>query len=207
MVMPEDIFNRLCRVYCRDQNIIDNLWREISDGYSAPGRYYHTLDHIVQVLEELNSVWKYIKETDVCLFAVFYHDLIYDPLSGNNEEESAAIAGSRMSRLNVDERSIQACENFIMATKGHLPDDDNDINYFNDADLSILGKADHLYTGYAQLIRKEYSMFPDEIYNPSRRKVLHHFLNMERIFKSEAFHKKYEIPARQNIQKELSGLH
>jgi predicted metal-dependent HD superfamily phosphohydrolase len=206
MIMPEDVFYRICKIYCQDEDFIEILWKEIMDHYSSPGRYYHSLNHIIQFLKELEPFLKDIKEADAFLFAAFYHDLIYNPLSGSNEEESAGVAELRLSKLNVPQRSIDACKKFILATKDHFLNANEDINYFTDADLSILGKDDEIYTGYAQLIRKEYAMLPDEIYKPARKRILQHFLNMDRIYKTEIFYKKYEKPARQNIKKELLDL-
>ena len=60
---------------------------------------------------------------------------------------------------------------------------ENDINLFTDADLAILGAEPEIYKNYAAAIRQEYSVFPDPIYIPGRKKVLLHFLKMERLFK------------------------
>jgi predicted metal-dependent HD superfamily phosphohydrolase len=52
-------------------------------------------------------------------------------------------------------------------------------------------------------VRKEYLIYPDLIYNPGRKKVLHHFLAMDRIFKTDFFYNKFEQQARQNLRKEI----
>jgi predicted metal-dependent HD superfamily phosphohydrolase len=49
-------------------------------------------------------------------------------------------------------------------------------------------------------------MYPDFLYRPGRRKVLQHFLDMERIFKTEEFASKFEKQARVNLGWELRGL-
>ena len=91
----------------------------------------------------------------------------------------------------------------ILETKGHSISKDNDTNFFTDADLSILGLDWDLYSEYAQNVRKEYSNYPTIIYKMGRRKVLKHFLVMERIFKTDHFFEKFEVLARENLRREL----
>ena len=81
---------------------------------------------------------------------------------------------------------------------------DTDTNLFTDADLAILGTDWNSYKKYYQQIRKEYSIYPDMIYNPGRKKVLHHFLHMERIYKTVWFYNRYEQQAIINLEKELN---
>jgi len=75
-----------------------------------------------------------------------------------------------------------------------------------DADLAILGKDWKDYENYIHQIRKEYSIYPDFLYNPGRKKVLIHFLEFDEIFKTNHFKEKYENIARENIQREISML-
>lgn len=44
------------------------------------------------------------------------------------------------------------------------------------------------------------------MYNRGRKKALKHFLEMDRIFKTDYFFQKYENQARINLQKELEIL-
>jgi predicted metal-dependent HD superfamily phosphohydrolase len=93
----------------------------------------------------------------------------------------------------------------ILATKEHQRSDD-ETNLFTDADLSVLGADRETYLLYVQQIRAEYSIYPDILYNPGRKKVLEHFLNMENIFKTNEFRTKYESAARKNLEAEIRLL-
>jgi predicted metal-dependent HD superfamily phosphohydrolase len=108
--------------------------------------------------------------------------------------------------MNVTEEKVALCYSQVLATKGHTISKDNDTNLFTDADLSILGKDPVTYQTYASQIRKEYSIYPTLIYNPGRKKVLNHFLAMDRIFKTDHFYSRYEAAARKNIGDELRVL-
>lgn len=136
----------------------------------------------------------------------FYHDLIYNASSSGNEEKSAEAAQKRLQQLGVPATKIRNCVDQILATKGHTMSDDTDTNIFTDADLSILGHDSAVYTAYYKNIRKEYSIYPDFMYNPGRKKVLQHFLAMPRIFKTDHFYDTYEAQARINLQAELETL-
>lgn len=59
---------------------------------------------------------------------------------------------------------------------------------------------------YTKQIRKEYSIYPDFLYKPGRKKVLEHFLQLENIFKTDYFKTKYEVQARKNIESEWRNL-
>jgi predicted metal-dependent HD superfamily phosphohydrolase len=63
-----------------------------------------------------------------------------------------------------------------------------------------------LYSDYYKNVRKEYSIYPNLLYNPGRKKVLKHFLAMGKIFKTDYFYQKFEKNARLNLQKELDLL-
>ncbi|PZT98199.1 MAG: hypothetical protein DI622_22645 [Chryseobacterium sp.] len=139
-------------------------------------------------------------------FSVFYHDIIYDSSSKSNEEKSADFAKERLQQLNINETDISEIYHQILATKAHQNSDNKDLNYLLDADLSILGKDLEIYIDYTRKIRKEYSIYPDLLYKPGRKKVLKHFLEMENIFKTDYFREKYEKQARKNIEWEIDNL-
>ena len=79
-------------------------------------------------------------------------------------------------------------------------------NLFTDADLSILGSDSIAYKAYVENVRREYSMYPDFLYKPGRKKVLIHFLSVESIFKTNEFATRFEAQARKNVNDELSKL-
>jgi predicted metal-dependent HD superfamily phosphohydrolase len=140
------------------------------------------------------------------LFTLFYHDLFYNALKSDNEEQSALIAEKRMKQICAPQEAIDDCKRQILATKAHLDDSDKDTNLFTDADLSILGHDWETYSGYYKSVRKEYSLYPDLIYNPGRKKVLKHFLNMGRIYKTDYFYLRFEEQAKGNLLREMEML-
>ena len=204
--MLKETFVKLAATYTDDSLLINELWEEIETAHSAAKRHYHTLRHLENLLHQLKAVKDQVNNWDVVLFTLYYHDIIYNPLKDNNEEKSAELAEARLSVLAVPAVLAQRCKQQILATKKHLPDSDPDTNYFTDADLSVLGLDWPAYSAYAEGVRKEYAIYPDLLYKPGRKKVLQHFLQMERIFKTDYFYHKLEASAKRNLQQELEGL-
>lgn len=196
-------FSKLLSKYSDNQILKTDYWQEIEKSYSQKSRKYHNLTHLDNMILELEEVNDKITDYDCILFSIFYHDIIYKATSKDNEEKSGEIAKIRLEKLNIPQEKIVRIYNQILATKSHKKSEDSDTNFLLDADLAILGQDWKIYENYTQQIRKEYSIYPDFLYNPGRKKVLIHFLEFEEIFKTDYFKEKYEEKARENIQREI----
>lgn len=200
------IFFELIQKYTNDQRLIEPLWAEIEKNYSKKKRYYHNLTHLDHLYFQLSKIKTEINDWDTLLFSLFYHDVIYNASKRDNEEKSAALAKENLLLISYPIEKINTCYEQIIATKSHAVSDNNDTNFFTDADLSILGQSWENYEVYYKQVRKEYAIYPDFLYNPGRKKVLQHFLSMERIYKTDYFFEKFEEQARVNLQLELDKL-
>jgi len=205
--MLEKEFVALVLRYTTNQELATTLWKEIETVFGEEERKFHNLSHLEQIITALLPFQKQIEDWDTLLFAVFYHDFVYDVVQyvtdNNNEDKSADKAEEVLKKLNYPAEKIERCRQHILATKKHELSSDPDTNFLTDADLSILGQSPDEYETYHKQIRKEYFIFPDPIYHAGRQKVLHQFLHMERLFKTDAFHQQYEELAKENMQREL----
>lgn len=199
-------FSENCFLFTADKILVGQLWSDIEKKHTEKGRHYHDLSHLENMFAELEALRSKIGNFTEISFSVFYHDVIYDAISKSNEEKSAEFAASDLQQLKVPYDAIERISNQIIATKLHQKSGDRDTNYFLDADLSILGKDLETYIDYAKKIRKEYFIYPDLLYQPGRKKVLKHFLALERIFKTEYFIDRYEVKARENMLAEMESL-
>ncbi len=204
--MLKEVFFQLLDRYTEDATHINSLWDTIYKQHSKKNRYYHTLAHLEHLYNQLLKLKNSIQDWDMVVFALFYHDYIYNPLKQDNEEQSAKKAESILKDLSVSKQKITLCKDIISATKGHHIANNEDINYFTDADLSILGSDWETYQTYFSNVRKEYKYYPDFIYNKGRIKVLHHFMAMPRIFKTPYFYELYEHQAKNNLKQEIDIL-
>lgn len=206
--MLESVFNQLVLHYTNDAQCVGELWHELLKKYGNRRRHYHNLSHLEHMYQELAPVKSNIEDWNTVLFALFYHDAVYNPLRRDNEAESAKLALLQLCDLLPFSERFK-CSFLILATAGHEQIDefnDSDTDFFLDADLAIFGQAWDTYAAYAKNIRKEYAVYPDFLYNRGRKDALWHFLQREQIFKTQQFFEKYEKQARLNLGTELKQL-
>jgi predicted metal-dependent HD superfamily phosphohydrolase len=204
--MLQTIYTELFAQYTKDIDKVNECWAEVEERHSNAGRYYHTLSHLENLIKQLSLFKESIEDWDTVLFSVFYHDIVYDVLAKDNEEQSVEMAADRLLVLAIPAAKVDKCKEQILATKSHDLSTNKDTNLFTDADLSILGQSWEQYKAYYQEVRLEYNIYPDAVYNPGRIKVLEHFLQMPQLFKTEEFRNLYEATARENISKEIKTI-
>jgi predicted metal-dependent HD superfamily phosphohydrolase len=193
--------------YSTDEPLLLQEFDHLITHYSTINRFYHNLQHIHNLLLLQQQYAEEIKDHDTIGFAIFYHDLVYDVMKNDNEEESALAAGRFLQQTNVPVTQAEKVMAYIRATKSHDGNSpDNDLLLFLDFDMAILGSSAGEYQQYVQQIRLEYNSYNDTAYNMGRSKVLQHFLQMPHIYSTETFRNKYEQQARENINAELAAL-
>ena len=204
--MVEETFTSLILRHSDSISLAEEYYDELLQRYSERSRYYHNLNHLKHLLLQILPLASQVDDMDAVLFALYYHDIVYRVMRRDNEERSAKLASSRLKVLGLEDNRIDRCKKHILATKSHEMSPDADTNFFTDADLSVLGQDWLTYKSYTEAIRREYAIYPDMIYKPGRKKVIEHFLWMEKIFKTEPFFAKYEQQARINLARELEEL-
>jgi len=208
--MIKDAFQTLVRQYAATPEAADHLWQEIEIAYTEADRHFHNLDHLNHLLRELQPLQPKIKEWETLLLSLVYHDVVYDVtqniVSNDNEERSAAFAERQLLSIGYPPEKIERCKAQIMATKTHHLAQDHDTNLLTDADLCILGQPWKVYNAYQKNIRKEFLLYPDNIYHAGRKKVLGQFLRMRPLFKTKHFYQLYEEAAKENMRKEIALL-
>lgn len=200
----ENGFKDIIKKYNPDPAISIKLWNEIVSNYRGKNRHYHTLEHLRNFYNQLKKCKNLTNDNEVLIIAMIYHDVIYNSIDHKDEERSADLAVERLKSIGYPEAKIAKCKTLILATKAHELSRDADTNYFNDADMTILGLDKGVYEAYVKNVRLEYGNTPQ--FDQGRKRILLHFLSMDRIFKTDFFHKIYEQPARVNIASEISSL-
>ncbi|MBQ4818924.1 hypothetical protein [Aquimarina sp. MMG016] len=204
--MLKEVFINLVSKYAKDPEYANILWEDILKKHSKKSRHYHNINHLEHLYYQLIAIKDQVKDWDMILFALFYHDYIYNVLKDDNEVQSAKKAKEILKSLSIPESRVDLCSTIILATKGHQISANNDVNYFTDADLAILGSTQKDYIRYFKNVRKEYKYYPDFMYTKGRIKVLKHFIDMPRIFKTHHFHNLFEKQAKENLMQELNLL-
>ena len=202
----ENIFKTLVSRYTDSNKYIQEFWSEIEYYYSDEKRVYHNKNHLSHFFEHYLTIKNTVIDTDSFLFAMFYHDIIYDSSRRDNEQKSSELGLERLKKLAVPIDIIKKVEKLILATKSHSESEDNDCKLFIDCDLAILGSDLLKYSDYYQAIRQEYYEVPDFLYIHGRSEVLKSFLNKKNIYNTDYFKKQLEKSARTNLETELKIL-
>lgn len=188
------------------------VYAELSTIYSQSHRYYHTIEHINQCLGEYEQFMDknpslFFLKREVYL-ALWFHDVVYNPHSKLNEENSVEIFSQWAIEkdLSINEDVVKE---LILGTKTHSSSSkeyelEHDI--VNDIDLSILGQPENIYLIYRENIRKEYKHVPVDKYYVSRTKFVEEFLNKKNIYSLKYFQNKYEAKAKKNLESEYRFL-
>ena len=157
---------------------IQNRLRELSfdpnvtERYNEHHRYYHAIDHVHYLLDVLQK--KNLLQDDELFLTAVYHDAVYDPKSGSNEEDSAALFKYDAAKSVLSEASQRAVEQMILDTKHHKPSSEKS-KLFIEADLNIFNESDAMLFEYEKQIFKEFQFVDYKIYKERRIAVLEHF--------------------------------
>jgi predicted metal-dependent HD superfamily phosphohydrolase len=143
--------------------------------------------------------------------AVFFHDWMYEPQGSANEAESVLEFVKFADDAGLGDDMRARVVGMVEATVGHAVGDveaekKGDMQLFLDFDLEVLGRSWAEYEVYAGQIRKEYQCYDDEEYTAGRIKVLKGFLERERVYFSEWFHREKAEIARTNLLREIELL-
>ena len=176
-----------------------SVWRELMKAYTASWRVYHNLEHIGHCLAEFSSARQLIDNPVAVEAAIWFHDVIYDTGRKDNEERSADLASSVLSRAGQRNAFCREVHSLILATKHRSQPTSNDARLLTDIDLSILGQRPEPYAEFEQQIRHEYAGVADKDFAAGRSAILAGFLQRECIFSSPTFIHRYEQQARENL--------
>ncbi|MBN3957562.1 hypothetical protein [Nostoc sp. NMS8] len=190
-----------------DQVAADKAFYPLIAAYSTPDRYYHTLKHIDRILSTIEILQGYTNNLAAVQLAAWFHDVVYDSQSQDNEERSADYASELLSNLGIPETIITTVTRLILNTKDHQAAvNDYDSQVLLDADLGILATDSVQYREYSYAIRQEYAWVAEEDYIRGRQQVLEGFLRRSHIYFTPLMLEFAEPSARGNIQGEIQSL-
>ncbi|XP_067677642.1 uncharacterized protein [Haliotis asinina] len=229
------IWTELCHDIGVAVEVADKWWTTIVNKYTEDQRHYHTLDHIADMCVFYNNWKQRLRNSSAVALAIFFHDIVYDPKSSSNEQDSiqmfrdfaheaelTGIMHDPKSSSN-EQDSIQMFRDFaheaeldaylkdaaiqlIDATITHVAVDNTDLKFFLDFDMAVLGRPAEGYSNYASQIQREYGHLDNATFNSKRSQVLQNFLARDHIFSTEEFTQLYEGKARSNMAKEITLL-
>jgi pantetheine-phosphate adenylyltransferase len=142
--------------------------KEVLLNYDEPHRFYHTKQHLIDVVSILN---KHKVLDDELFLAAVYHDAVYNPKADDNEEQSANLFIKHALKSGLTKQQIKEIETFILDTKHHKPSSEKS-KLLMDADLDILNQPLSKLIEYEHQIFKEFQFVDYTVYQPKRIEVL-----------------------------------
>lgn len=188
-------FSSQLKLDSQQTSILFNL---LFNAYTESQRYYHTIQHIVECLDMFHQVRDQLNDPIAVEWAIWFHDIVYDPQASDNEEQSADLMQKKCGHL-LSSDQIKKVYAWILATKKHKPSNDQDLNYLLDIDLAILGSLRSRFVAYEQQIQQEYAWVEPELYKQKRAEVLRHFYKMQPLYQTEYFMNLLENRAKLNL--------
>ncbi|MEO5876439.1 MAG: HD domain-containing protein [Streptosporangiaceae bacterium] len=179
------------------------LGEELVARYREKHRRYHTDVHLAAVLDLVDELAEHADDADAVRLAAWFHDAVYDPQRGDNEERSALLASRMLTDLGY--AHAERVADLVRMTKTHEPAD-ADGRVLCDADLAILAAEPAAYAAYTVAVRQEYAFIPEEFFRPGRADVLEQLLLLPSLFHTEIARDRFEARARANVQAEISAL-
>lgn len=190
------------------RNLIDDLKSRYAEGHRA----YHTWGHIEALLQLFREHNALFDDPTRVLWALYWHDAIYDPTAVDNEAQSAELLQLDAKGFLTTERICETAQ-IIEATRRHMVPDDvapalrGDMTRFLDMDLSILGQVGAVFDAYEAAVRVEYAFVEDTLFKHARAAVLTRFLERDRLYFNDIFADLWEQAARENLKRSIAALH
>lgn len=180
---------------------------ELLARWNEPHRRYHTLSHLWNTLSAVDVLQEGAQNIDAVRYAVWFHDAVYEGRPGEDEDESARLAGRLLEPLGAAPELRAEVERLVLLTKSHRPEpDDANGAVLCDADLSILGSEPGEYLTYTREVRAEYRHFSARDFEQGRLRFLETALRNRYLFHTEPGRRRWESRARSNMRAEADRL-
>jgi len=184
----------------------ESTHNDLIAAYGQRHRKYHNIDHLIAVLDTLQSISDQAKDANAIALALWFHDAVYKIFSKTNELDSAVLA-RKFVNANSGNLALADCVySHIMATEHNSVPADTDAQLLVDIDLAILGRDAVVYDQFEANIRKEYRYVPWPVYRKNRIAILQGFLNRTQIYSHKHFVENFEQGARANLARAIQQL-
>lgn len=199
-----DHWERMCSRMLEEDNHADSFARVISS-YQQPHRHYHGIGHVGVVMEAAEMLCDELDIPEIVrssiALAAFYHDVVYDPQSTENEIKS--IEQMIGDFLPIDSEPVVGATLGILATlPGHEPTTTIG-QVVSDADLIFLAGSWESYLQYVAGVKAEYlPYYTEDQWTFGRLSVLEDLLAADKLLYFAAG----EEQIKKNLHKEFKLL-
>ena len=152
-----------------DINTVLSMWNESH-------RSYHNLNHLNDLISQINENRSKFSESEYekLMLSAIFHDIVYDPSSSTNEEDSANFLMECV--VDKSNKDILEVKQMILDTKTHNSTT-NLSESFNYYDMNIVERDFDQLLDWEKGISEEFSVYPKEKYKEGRLKFLESLLD------------------------------
>ena len=152
-----------------DINTVLAMWNEAH-------RSYHNLNHLNDLISQINENKSKFseKEYEKLMLAAIFHDIVYDPSSSTNEEDSVNFLME--CAVDKNNKDILDVKKMILDTKKH-ESTTNLSESFNSYDMNIVERDFDQLLEWEKGISEEFSVYSKEQYKEGRLKFLESLLD------------------------------
>lgn len=180
------------------------LGRELLERWGEDGRSYHSRTHLLAVLEALDLLTEPALPARRVALAAWFHDAVYEGVSGQDEEDSARLAEDKLSAAGLPAEDVAEVARLVRLTAKHNPEPHDAAGaLLCDADLSVLGGEPEEYARYLAAVREDYAHVGDADFAKGRAAVVRHLLALDPLFHGERAKELWLDAARRNLAAEL----
>lgn len=183
----------------------EDVFKEVHDGYSAPGRFYHTPKHIEHCLTQFDLVVGEMESPDAVEMAIWFHDLIFDVNVDDNEVQSARRFVELANHSMNAEFKTRVYDLIMVTAPPRLPNT-GDQKFMLDIDLSSFGLPWDDFVRDSIAVRQESPRLSDADFFPGQRAFLESLVSREHFYFTDFFRSRIEETARSNIYRHLENL-
>ncbi len=205
---------RFLRRFAIVDDSLPTVYGFLMDLYGAESRHYHTMKHIVRMLDELEALRHTVPESlpglfndpieDAAIeFGVWFHDAVYDTMEHDNEERSAQYAKKEARRLGLSRPVAQLTKHYIRTTDHRRLAEDRGAEILCDLDLMSLAGSRDEFRENTRLIQLEYAHVPNDKFKAGRRAFFEAMLDRNKrpsIYQTAYFFDRFEEKARANLR-------
>lgn len=178
------------------QGLADGIFERLASAYGEPHRQYHTLVHIVEMLDCLDRSRHLAVNEDAVALAVWFHDAVYDSTVAHGANEAAS---ADLLTAHCPVAAAAPAHAMILHSAHHGPSDDPDTRLFCDLDLYRLAGPLETFLKHGADVRAEYGWVSDEAWASGRASFMSEFLKRPVIYQTGYWRERLEADARRNI--------
>lgn len=192
---------------------VERVAEDLATIWSAPGRFFHNLNHLKDTLENVDFLAEQARDIDALRLAAWFHGAAFDVSpsavaqgeGGIDIPASARFATEKLSSLGMSVEAVAKIAALIESLYRHKASEDIDAQVLSDADLAVLGADPEDYLDYLRSIREEYRAYSDAEFRQTRLRIVESLLARPQLFYTHMAGA-WEDQARENLRAEQERL-